>query len=139
MAIMYRSEIDTWILVVLIVSVVVSIGAGALVVSLVSSAKAWILAVLIAAPGSILPIWLVATTYYKIEVDHLFISCGPVEKRVPLSEITGVTPTNNPLSSPALSLDRLRIDYGQGQSVMISPRDKDSFIRDLNEARESAR
>lgn len=139
MAIMYRSEIDTWILVVFIVSVVVSIGAGALVVSLVSSAKAWILAVLIAAPGSILPIWLVATTYYKIEADHLFISCGPVEKRVPLSEITGITPTNNPLSSPALSLDRLRIDYGQGQSVMISPRDKDGFIRDLNAARERAR
>jgi len=139
MAIVYRSEIDTWILAILIFSVVASIGAGALVVSLVSSAKAWVLAVLIGAPGSILPIWLVATTYYKIEGEHLFISCGPVEKSVPLSEITGVTPTNNPLSSPALSLDRLRIDYGQGQSVMISPRDKDGFIRDLNAARQGAR
>jgi len=139
MGIVYRSEIDTWILVVLIISVVVSLGAGALVGFLMGSAKAWVLAVLIAAPGSILPVWLVATTYYRIGSDHLHISCGPVEMRVPLSEIKSVTPTNNPLSSPALSLDRLRIEYGQGKSVMISPRDKHSFIRDLNAARESAR
>jgi membrane protein YdbS with pleckstrin-like domain len=136
---MYRSEIDTWILAILIVSVVVSLGAGALVVSLIGSAKAWVLAVLIAAPGSILPVWLVATTYYRIEADHLLIRCGPVEKLVPLSEIKSVTPTNNPLSSPALSLDRLRIEYGQGRAVMISPRDKDDFIRELNAAREGAR
>lgn len=139
MTMVYRSEIDTWILVVLIISVVVSLGAGALLISVIGSTKSWLLAILIASPGSILPVWLVATTYYKIEPDHLFISCGPVQTKVPLWEIKSITPTNNPLSSPALSLDRLRIEYGQGKSVMISPRDKERFIRDLNAARESAR
>jgi hypothetical protein len=65
-------------------------------------------------------------------VDHLRIRCGPVDSRIALSAITGITATRNPASSPALSLDRLQIDYGQGQSVMISPRDKESFIRDLD-------
>ena len=31
----------------------------------------------------------------------------------PVAEITRITPTRNPLSSPALSLDRLRNEYGR--------------------------
>jgi Bacterial PH domain/Sodium:solute symporter family len=40
--------------------------------------------------------------------------------------------TRNPLSSPALSLDRLCIHYkvgGKRRMVMISPADKESFLR----------
>jgi hypothetical protein len=50
-------------------------------------------------------------------------------------DITAITPTSNPLSSPALSLDRLRIDYGKGRSVMISPRDKQGFLGAMESAR----
>ena len=48
-----------------------------------------------------------------------------------------IRPTRNPLSSPALSLDRLRIDYGSGRSIMVSPEDKDKFIGDIEDARRS--
>jgi hypothetical protein len=41
------------------------------------------------------------------------------------------------LTSPAFSLDRLRIEYGRGRWIMISPRDKDGFLREL-EVRRSA-
>jgi hypothetical protein len=50
-----------------------------------------------------------------------------------------VVPTRNPLSSPALSLDRLRIEYGQGRAIMISPADKGPFLRALEERRMAVR
>ena len=58
--------------------------------------------------------------------------------RVPLDQIIEVFPTHNPLSSPALSLDRLRVNYKRpsgGKSwIMISPKDKDRFLDDLAKA-----
>jgi hypothetical protein len=39
------------------------------------------------------------------------------------------------LSSPALSLDRLRVEYGRSQWLMISPADKERFLRELNARR----
>ena len=55
--------------------------------------------------------------------------------RVPLDSIVEVLPTHNPLSSPACSLDRLRVNYrnrkGRIRFVLISPREKDEFLRDL--------
>jgi hypothetical protein len=36
-----------------------------------------------------------------------------------------------PGMAPALSLDRLRIDYGDGRSLMISPADKQGFLCDF--------
>jgi hypothetical protein len=35
------------------------------------------------------------------------------------------------LSSPALSLDRLKIDYSDARSIMISPEDRERFLADL--------
>ncbi|MFQ5610075.1 MAG: PH domain-containing protein [Woeseiaceae bacterium] len=41
-------------------------------------------------------------------------------------------PTRNPLSSPALSLDRLKITYGpKNRKVLVSPADKESFVQAL--------
>ena len=58
--------------------------------------------------------------------------------RIPLDQIIEVYPTHNPLSSPALSLDRLRINYkrpsGKTWWVMISPKEKEQFLDDLAKA-----
>lgn len=50
-----------------------------------------------------------------------------------MGEISEVRPTHNPLSSPALSLDRLHVQYGPGflKAVMISPADREGFLEDL--------
>ena len=50
--------------------------------------------------------------------------------KVPLAEVTAVRSTRNPLSSPALSLDRLEITYGR-RRIMISPEDKARFLKEL--------
>jgi hypothetical protein len=79
-----------------------------------------------------LPIWLLLATSYAFTATELKIRCGPFGWRVPLDEIRNVTATRDPLSSPALSLDRLRIDFGRKGSIMISPSDKEGFLQELS-------
>jgi hypothetical protein len=70
---------------------------------------------------------------YGLTETHLIVRYGLVRQRVALADITAVAPTRSPLSSPALSLDRLRITYGTGvfKNVMISPADKKQFLVEL--------
>jgi hypothetical protein len=58
-------------------------------------------------------------------------SSALVNIKIDIGVIRKIKETNNPLSSPALSLDRLWIDYGKGAAVMISPKDKEGFIRHI--------
>ncbi|MGA0055127.1 MAG: PH domain-containing protein [Steroidobacteraceae bacterium] len=48
-------------------------------------------------------------------------------------------PVRSVLSSPALSIDRIEIIYGNHDSVMISPVDRDRFMAELELLRKQAR
>ncbi len=137
MATVYRSRIDTWLVLFLAAALAVSLYANFVISSAMPSA-AWAVAGLTAAIGIGLPLWLMLSTHYTLDSRQLLVQCGPFKWRIALADITAVTPTTNPLSSPALSLDRLRIDYGQGKSLMISPRNKEQFLRAMEAARRSA-
>lgn len=130
----YTSKIDTWLLLVLLGAVVACI--IAFVFSLrtgnVPAIVATLPALLI---GAALPTWILLSTSYTLSHGTLLVKSGPFKWQVPLAEVTKVTPTSNPLSSPALSMDRLRIDYGHRQSIMISPKNKEQFIQDLEARR----
>jgi hypothetical protein len=65
--------------------------------------------------------------YYRLEASALLVRFGLVRQRIPYDAITAVRPTHNPLSSPALSLRRLRVDYRRS-FVMISPVRRDEFL-----------
>jgi hypothetical protein len=69
---------------------------------------------------------------YTIE-DRTLVIKGAIMKKICISidEITQISETNNPLSAPAASLDRIKIVYGKHLSVMISPRNKRAFIHYL--------
>lgn len=67
------------------------------------------------------------STYYVIDGHTLVIRSSFITWRVPIGEITSVTPTRSALSSPALSLDRLRIRYGRKQ-ILVSPEERDRFV-----------
>ena len=73
---------------------------------------------------------LLRSTYYLIDGDTLVIRSSFLKWRVPIAKIRSVTPTRNPLSSPALSLDRLAILY-DGKQILVSPQDKQRFIEAL--------
>jgi len=70
------------------------------------------------------------STYYVIEGDTLRIRSSFLTWRVPIAKIRSITPTRSAMSSPALSLDRLRIIYDGGQ-IMVSPAEKGRFISAL--------
>ncbi|MHA3892561.1 PH domain-containing protein [Acinetobacter sp. GXMZU3951] len=84
--------------------------------------------------------WPVLNTQYRIASGQLLISCLFLTWKIPLSAITKVSPSNNSVASPALSLDRLRIDYikqGQAKFILISPKDKQGFTQALHQAQQS--
>jgi hypothetical protein len=78
---------------------------------------------------------LVLPMRYGIGRSELVVRHGVVRRRVPLQTIASVSPTRDPLSSPALSLDRLRIATGPRprDSILISPADRDGFLALLAE------
>lgn len=71
------------------------------------------------------------STWYKITADgELIVHCSIFpEKRVSISEITAVEATAMPVSSYALSLDRLIIYKANAQWLLISPVNKKEFVR----------
>lgn len=72
--------------------------------------------------------------YYEIARGMLHIRSGILHYKIPLSTILQVRPSRNPLSSPAWSLDRLRIDYskdGKVKYLLISPEERKRFIFEL--------
>lgn len=137
MARVYKTRIDTWLLVVLLAAMGLALLA-ALEVIVVADRSAWWIAPIAAVLGVGLPAWLLLDTKYRLDDKELRISSGPFRWRVLLSTIQSVEPSTNPIASPALSLDRLRIDYGAGQTVYISPRDREAFISELEQLRAGA-
>lgn len=134
----FASRIDGWLL-VLIVGGALACSVAAAVIVVSSAPGPLALAVLTVLVGAVFPVWLLVATRYALTDDVLRVRCGPFHWKIPLADIKGVTPTRNPLSSPALSLDRLRIDYGEGRRIMISPLEKERFVRELEQRRMRAR
>lgn len=131
---LFSSKIDLWLLVLLLA---LPAGCFVAVVQLwdqLSGALWWVLAIL--AVAAIVPLWLLVSTRYSMSENELFVRCGPFKWTVPIAEITKIERTRNPLSSPALSLDRLRIDYGPGRSIMISPEPRKAFLQQLEHRRQ---
>lgn len=70
---------------------------------------------------------------YGIDREVLVVRAGLFRKEIPLNTIQRVYPTMNPLSSPALSLHRLCIEFGPKfyERVLISPKERKLFLDEL--------
>ncbi|HVO65581.1 MAG TPA: PH domain-containing protein [Syntrophales bacterium] len=78
--------------------------------------------------------WVLYGTRYTLTDKTLTVQSGPFRWVIDLETIIEISPTRNPISSPACSLDRLHIRYRPNPSgLMISPQDKAGFLRDLVE------
>ena len=125
----FKSKVDRWILILMVVVIVmqvVAVGSAALQAGDPLATMALMLT-MIAIVG--LMVWLLVGTHYTIDRKTLRIVSGPFRWRVPVDEITAVEATRSPLSSPALSLDRIRLRYGKNKRIMISPADRAGFLR----------
>ena len=70
---------------------------------------------------------------YEITDDELIIKSGYIQRSVPFENISGVYPTMNPLSSPALSMHRLRIQCDRRYPLLISPNNREEFLKVIAE------
>jgi len=130
----FRSKIDWWLLLIFIVitaNIVIKIYEANHLYSLASNFPHLIIYSLV-----IFIIWLpIFNTYYVVENNTLVIKSLVFRWKIKLNDITQIEPTHNPLSSPALSLDRLKIYYMKNEkiaTVMISPKNKEAFLQAIN-------
>ncbi|MDX1277871.1 PH domain-containing protein [Oceanihabitans sediminis] len=73
-------------------------------------------------------------TEYTINNKELEIKCGFFSyKPIHISEIREINKTNNIISSPAASFDRIEVKHGKYDSIILSPKDKLQFSKDLRE------
>lgn len=123
----FRSKIDLWLLVVLVAAAAFPFTQA---VAGLRNGSSWIPHVLtFALLGGIFS-WLLLSTKYTVSQDTLLVQSGPFRWSIAKNEITQIVSSKSILSSPALSLDRLRIDYAAGgKFVLISPKDKDGFLK----------
>lgn len=127
----YKSKIDTWLLIVVIGASSAMIYAIYTLVMQGDIRENGLLLLLLSV-SVILFVHTFATTYYQIEQNKLFIHSGVFNWAIPLNEIKSVKQTRSLLSAPALSLDRLLIVHEKGE-IMISPKNKARFLKEIEE------
>lgn len=122
----YRSKIDLWLFILIF-----GLLGGILIEGIVL--RDWLVLAIIL-PVMVFIALLMYSIRYIIDGDVLEIRTGILGKtRIPISGIKSVEKTHNPLSAPAMSLKRLEILYGKYDFALISPTDRDAFIKDLLE------
>lgn len=120
-----KSKVDTW-LVLVVIGIVV---AASLPFILVDEAP--LIGLVIGGVVLLVLADMVVNTTYIIDGRTLTIRCGSLMKdRCDIMDITAVRPTRTPVSSAAMSLDRLELKL-RDRSIVISPKDKERFVDDL--------
>ena len=126
----YRSKIDLWLVIVIVAAPIMLLEFILDGLNTPDTFAELLAAVIVVAELGLLT-WLYFSTRYTISGDFLLVKAGPFSWVIPIEDIVSVEPTRNPISSPALSLDRLLIRYGQSAELLISPKDKSGFMLEL--------
>ena len=115
----YRSKIDWWLIIIIFVVFCYPIIDGILT-------KEYLLSVVFS--GILFLVFLMFKSIkYKIDGENLQIWWTKID----VKSIRKIYSTNNPLSSPALSLDRIAVVYNKYDEVLISPKEREDFIAEL--------
>ncbi|MFD2556953.1 PH domain-containing protein [Sphingobacterium tabacisoli] len=124
----FKSKISTGLLILLLVAISL-----APAIMLYHSTHVWEAIVLLVLT-SIICLPTLLNTHYTIEENVLKIRSGLLyKKNIPIDSVRKIVETNNMVSSPAASLDRLEIFFNSFDSVLISPKDKAGFISTIQE------
>ncbi|WP_354019394.1 PH domain-containing protein [Fictibacillus halophilus] len=73
-------------------------------------------------------LWIWFNTGYVIDNKFLKIQYGPFRWKILISEIHSIRETKNPFTAPALSIDKLEINYANFNTIAISPENKNEFL-----------
>ncbi len=125
----YPSAVDAWIVAALAAApiVVIALGLAAMRVSI----GAGLLQVGFGVGIGALILAMSVPCVYTLTEQTLFIRSGVFREEIPLSRIRGAEKSGSLLSSPALSIKRVKVRLDDGYRL-ISPRDRDGFIAEIN-------
>jgi hypothetical protein len=132
----YRSKKDLWLFGLVWGAVLAPLAVGLSNVLGGNAELGWVLLRV----GVVTAAAVLLTTFplnYEIASGELVARSSLMRWRVPLNAIQEVSPSRNPASAPAWSLDRLRVEYvkgGSARALYVSPEDKAAFLSDLAEA-----
>ena len=122
----YNSKIGKGILIFLIIS----LGGSSI---LMIYQKAWFGVAIISSVGIFIA-YIFSSTKYTISDQVLKIECGfLVNISIRVDSIKRISKSQNFISSPANSLDRLEIRYNLCDMVLVSPKNKIAFVQQLKE------
>lgn len=77
-------------------------------------------------------LYLLMHTEYRIDADTLYVKSGFVyRKHLDISRIRSVKKTKSIFSAPAASLDRIKLTYDKFGVLVLSPKEKENFVKDL--------
>lgn len=144
-ALLFRSRIDTWVLAVLLCAVAAGLLGFSHVYALFDrgmAATRWPTIaglIVLCTIAAVVPLWLLLTTRYRMTDDVLDVRSGPFRRQIPIRDIVEVSRAHSVELSPALSSDRLKIAYGAGRYVIVSPENKTEFVRYLEVRRQETR
>jgi len=119
----FKSKIDGWFGLILVYPIFVSIK------NLLEGE--WIGLIGLAVVVGLILIFSKTTRYIITENQLIIKSTWIVNEKIDISKITKIEKSNSVLSSPALSLDRIRIRYNKFDEVLISPKEKKEFINEV--------
>lgn len=115
----YKSKIDWWLILLIVGVLGYPIVDGILSKEYTLSIVFTVLLVLF--------YFLAKSIQYKIDGENLIIW----KTKIPIQSIHKVYRTRIPLSSPALSLDRIGVVYNKYDEIFISPKEREEFIKEL--------
>jgi len=124
----FPSKIDRWLAILVIGAMAIEAGIGLAII--IGQQRGWGVGLIMIGVALFIA-WTFAQTFYVVQGPELLIRSGIFRWRIQLAEIEIIEPTRNPLSSPALSLDRLAIRFrrrGKLRKIMISPLDQANFL-----------
>jgi Bacterial PH domain len=129
----YRSKNDTWLISVIAASVILTILAGAALI--LFGEEIWLRFIgIVIIIASIVPVLLTTPISYTIDSSSLHVRAGYKHWSIPLQDIIAVRPVRDWISSPALSLNRVEIEYrdwGGNSFLLISPARTEHFLNEL--------
>ncbi len=129
----FKSKIDWWVGALLIVAILAEFFVIGAIVMEGEEPLGTTVIILICILAILLFASVLLGTVYTVDRRILKINSGPFRWKVPLDQIDSVEATRSPWSSPALSLDRLRIRYGKTKQVLVSPADREAFLNAIGQ------
>ncbi len=118
----FRSKVGWWYHLVMILV------CGGCILAFLQSNIWWIIGMVLI---TMLVIHVFLNTWYKVTEDGMLIAhCSFFpEKKIAIADIQALEPTMMPVSSYALSLDRIIIWTNDHPWIMVSPRNKNEFVK----------